>query len=114
LITEIKSNAMFELGNYYKIIEKNYNEMKLYYLMAIEYNNLNAMNELCGYYYEEIESDYSEKSLILGRLLEYVCYMSVDDIDVILDSDLSTESKRLFLRLIQNDNDLFMRVIEYY
>ena len=45
---------MSELALYYKEIEKNYELMKKYYLMAIEKENSTAMFEL-GLYYEDIE-----------------------------------------------------------
>ena len=42
---------MFTLGNYYKTIEKNYDLMKKYYMMAIDINNdTNAMHNLSIYY----------------------------------------------------------------
>jgi TPR repeat protein len=51
--------AMYNLGYYYKEIEKNYGEMKKYYMMAIEKGYDSAMNNL-GYYYENIEKNYEE------------------------------------------------------
>jgi len=52
-------NKLLWNGNYYKNIEKDYDKMKKYYLMAIELNDSNAMNSL-GYYYQNIEKDYDE------------------------------------------------------
>ena len=51
------SSAMNYLGLYYKKIEKNYDLMKRYYLMAIDKGNLKAMNNL-GFYYQEVEKNY--------------------------------------------------------
>jgi len=47
----------FYYGVYYQYTEKNYDLMKKYYLMAIELNDSNAMNNL-GYYYQYIEKNY--------------------------------------------------------
>ena len=46
-------------GVYYERIEKNYDAMKKYYLIAIEKGNTIAMNNL-GFYYEHIEQNYDE------------------------------------------------------
>ena len=46
-------------GVYYEHIEKNYDEMKKYYLMAIEKGNIIAMN-IFACYYEYIEKNYDE------------------------------------------------------
>jgi len=43
-------------GVYYEI-KKNYEQMKKYYLVAIEKGNVSAMNNL-GFYYRDIEKDY--------------------------------------------------------
>ena len=53
---------MNELGNYYKDIKK-YEEMKKYYLMAINEDDVDAMNSLADYYkdikdYEEMKKYY--------------------------------------------------------
>ncbi len=42
--------AIFNLGLYYQKIQKNYEEMKKYYLMAIEKGNPYAMKKLIHYY----------------------------------------------------------------
>jgi TPR repeat protein len=49
--------AKYNLGNYYENIEKNYDLMKKYFLMAIEKGNAHAMNNL-GYHYRNIEKNY--------------------------------------------------------
>jgi hypothetical protein len=50
---------MNNLGYYYYDIEKNYEQMKKYYFMAIEKDNDVAMNNL-GYYYQNVEKDYDQ------------------------------------------------------
>ena len=47
------------LGIYYELKMENYDEMKKYYLMAIELNNVEAMYNL-GFYYQYIEKNYDE------------------------------------------------------
>ena len=46
-------------GLYYEHIEKDYSQMKKYFMMAIELGNSWAMNNL-GYYYQYIEKDYPQ------------------------------------------------------
>ena len=53
----IESEELHYYGFYYGKIEKDYVQMKKYYLMAIELNNNSAMYNL-GHYYETIEKDY--------------------------------------------------------
>jgi TPR repeat protein len=50
---------MNNLGNYYYNIEKNYEEAKKYFHMAIDNGESTAMNNL-GIYYENIEKNYEE------------------------------------------------------
>ncbi len=47
------------IGIYYEKIEKNYDLMKKYYLMAIDNGNPHAMRSL-GYYYQNIEKNYNK------------------------------------------------------
>jgi tetratricopeptide (TPR) repeat protein len=51
------SNMISMIGRYYYDVEKDYNLMKKYYLMAIELNNSNTMNKL-ALYYKKNEKDY--------------------------------------------------------
>jgi TPR repeat protein len=52
-------DAMYKLGSYYQESERNYDEMKKYYLMAIEKNHVDAMYRLGDYYYF-YEKNYEE------------------------------------------------------
>ena len=64
----IDSNKLLWNGNYYKDIKKNYDEMRKYYLMAIELNNSSTMYNL-GLYYETIEN-YDEMRKYYLRAIE--------------------------------------------
>ncbi len=66
-LNEIDVNKLLWNGNYHKNIEKNYDEMKKYYLMAIELNNSSAMNNLATYYqYIEINYDEMKKYCLMA------------------------------------------------
>jgi TPR repeat protein len=51
--------AMYNLGLYYNEEEKDYEQMKKYYLMAIEKGYDDAIFNL-GFYYEDVEKDYEQ------------------------------------------------------
>jgi len=53
------SNELHYIGTYYHHVEKNYDIMKKYYLMAINKGNTMAMYRL-GYYYHFVEKKYDE------------------------------------------------------
>jgi TPR repeat protein len=52
------SNAMFKLGMYYQNIERDYDLMKKYYLLAAENKNMSAMNNLELFYFNNPLSFY--------------------------------------------------------
>jgi TPR repeat protein len=60
---------MNNLGYYYHKIEKNYDMMKKYYMMAIDKDYSVSMRNL-GYYYRDIEKDYRmmKKYEIMSKL----------------------------------------------
>lgn len=57
-------NSINFLDDYYKTIEKNYYQMKKYYLLAIDHGNISAMCGL-GCYYQMIEKDYDQMKNII-------------------------------------------------
>jgi len=63
------SDAMNNLGIYYKNIEKDYDMMKKYYMKAIDKGHMNAMRNL-GLYYKNIEKDYDMSKKYLSMLLK--------------------------------------------
>ena len=48
----------------------NYEQMKQYYLMAIEHNNVKSMNKL-GTYYRQVEKDYEQMPLSI--IMRFQC-----------------------------------------
>ena len=59
IIKKVNNDDMFSLGYYNQFTEINYNEMKKYYLIAIQNNCSNSMYYL-GYYYQYTEINYNE------------------------------------------------------
>ncbi len=51
--------TLSKIGEYYQYVEQDYDQMKKYYLMAIEKGDGYSMYKL-GYYYDEIEKDYDQ------------------------------------------------------
>jgi TPR repeat protein len=56
----------FLTGSYYGEIEKNYDQMKKYYLMAIDLGNSDAMNNLAYYYYTKDDFEKMEKYYLMA------------------------------------------------
>ena len=96
------SDAMNNLGNYYKNIEKDYNKMKEYYLMAIKKGNSHAMNNL-GYQYQ-----YIEKNNALA-LKYYYMAMKQGNVQAMLNlGNLFTDNekkKKYFLMAFEHDKN---------
>ena len=53
------STILCYIGKYYQIIKKDYDEMKKYYLMAIQKGHIDSMYNLVDYY-QNIEKNYDE------------------------------------------------------
>ena len=69
---------MNNLGHYYESIEKNYDEAKKYYMMAIEKGNKCALYNL-DYYYVIIEKNYDKAKKL------YIMAIKNNDIDIDID-----------------------------
>ena len=69
--------AIYNLGHYYHFIEKDYDLMKKYYLMAIEGGDFDAMNNL-GNYYQIVERNYDlmKKYYLMAIEREYSTSMN--------------------------------------
>jgi hypothetical protein len=65
---EIAVYVLFNLGSYY-CLKKDYKLMKFYFLLAIDYDNADAMFNL-GFHYEIVEKDY--------QLMEKYYLMAID------------------------------------
>ena len=62
-------NLFSWIGIYYQEIEKDYDKMKEYYLMAIDKDDSDAMNNL-GHYYEEIEKNIDKMKEHFWKIIE--------------------------------------------
>ena len=109
-----ESDKLLWIGNYYKL-NKKYNEMKKYYLMAIELNDSDAMFNL-GHYYHQIEINYDEmkkyylmaiklnNSLAMNNLGYY--YKEIKNYD---------EMKKYYLMAINlNNSNAMINLCVYY
>src|SRR5436190_1874763 len=78
-IKNIPDNDMLYLYlGIFNFIKKNYDEMKKYYLLAIEKNNMMAINNLAYYYYKE--KNYEE--------MKKYCVMALDKNNFVLDKSI--------------------------
>ena len=59
ILGELNDIESYYYGIYYNHHKKDYNEMKKYYLMAIEKGNVNAIESL-AYYYRYVETNYDQ------------------------------------------------------
>ncbi len=102
------SNAMFNLGCYYKNIEKDYPNTIEWFIKSADLGNTFAMNNL-GYYYDEIEKDHPKacewymKSINLGNtniIYNLANIIDKQDYNFIFDlmmkcNDEGTENKQI-------------------
>ena len=80
------SLAMNNFGSYYGNVEKNYDEMKKYYLMAINLNNIDALFLLKKYYnndllfYKTLMSIENKSNIVLDELdnVKYLYEINLD------------------------------------
>ncbi len=99
LANNIKDANIYTLiADYYHYIEKNYNMMKKYYLMAIELKNCFAMNGL-GNYYENIERNY--------ELMKKYYLMAID-----LDNETTKLQFWLYCNIFESDYNYYKYI--YY
>jgi TPR repeat protein len=106
------SDAMYQLGYYYKNIT-NYDEMIKYYLMAIQKGNCDARYQLRDYYknienYDEIKKNYlmaieKDNSDAMCKLGDY--YKNIKNYD---------EMKKYYLMAIEKDNSYAMCQLGHY
>jgi len=86
-------------GVYYQKIEKNYDLMKKYYLMAIELNHSDAMNSL-AFYYKNTEKNY--------ELMKKYYLMAIE----LNDSD-AMYNLALYYKYIEKNDQSFVELYKY-
>ena len=109
------SNVLWIIGLYYQCKIKNYDEMKKYYLMAIELKNDKAMYSL-GFYYQHIEHNYDE--------MKKYCLMAIELNNVVAMITLGyysyyeknyDEMKKCYLMAIEfNNSNAMNNFASYY
>jgi len=103
MVIELKDiSAMFNLGLYYKEIEKNYDLMKKYYLMAINSGHTEALKTL--------KSKHNENSLALYKLLMEVEESSRSEF---LKQQLTKLEQDHIVRAYNNKVRIFKRLNNY-
>ena len=73
------STSMHNLGIYHQYTDKNYDEMKKYYLMAIEKGDSTSMRNL-GIYYKSVDKNYDEMKKYYLMAIEKGCLDSMHDL----------------------------------
>ena len=103
------------IGLYYQHIEKDYNLMKKYYLMAIDEDNDMAMNNL-GYYYKYIEKDYNLMKKYYLMAIDKGNDISMNNLGCYyfeIEKDYELMKKYYFMT-ISKDNSLAMYNLAFY
>ena len=108
------SNILWIIGLYYESKIKNYDEMKKYYLMAIELKNDKAMIDL-GYYYYYIEKNYDEmkKYYLMAIELNNIGAMVILGYYSYYEKNYD-EMKKCYLMAIKFNNCNAMSNLGYY
>jgi len=108
-------NLYIWIGNYYEHIEKDYDKMKKYYLMAIEMNNTDAMADMANYYqtteinYDKMKEYYlmaveMNHPIAMNNLGFYYQYIKID----------YDKMKEYYLMAIELDNSIAMANLAVY
>jgi len=101
-------------GVYYKI-KKNYEQMKKYYLVAIEKGCCDAINNL-GFYYKEIEKDYEQMKKYYLMAIEKGNMNAMNNLGVYyqnVEKDYE-QMKKYYLMAIEKGNTNAMHNLGYY
>jgi len=103
------------IGNYYKYIKQNYDEMKKMFLMAIELKHVDAMNSL-GVYYQTIEINYDEMKKLFLMAIELKNEKSMYNLGQYYRKIKNyDEMKKLYLMAIDlNNSDAMYNLGVYY
>ena len=102
-------------GNYYKDIEKNYDEMKKYYLMAIDLNDSTAMNNL-GFYYKTVEKNYDEMKKYYLMAIELNNISAMNNLGLYYQTVEKNynEMKKYYLMAIKLNDSNVIKLCENY
>ena len=92
------SSCMNNLGYYYQEIEKDYQMMKQYYLMAIEKNCLKAMDNLENYYSDNDVVEFY-KELLKIKIKNDLVQNKINELEQLKPIQIFKNKVRLFTRL---------------
>ena len=113
-IQQLDPILIYYIGMKYEI-DKNYNEMKYHYLIAISKGNVDAMDCIGLYYYyiennEELMKYYYDMAIDNGSIDSYINYATYY---IVIDE--YEEAKRYYLMAIEKgDIDAMLRLAYYY
>jgi hypothetical protein len=104
------TNSMYHLGFYYHYIEKNYDQMKKYYLMAIDRENYNAaVDNLSNYLNTNPNKLYDDFEL-------YYPYLNIINISNIRKSIIKNyylKNQNNKIRFLPLDEDIKTLLLEF-
>jgi len=110
----VKNNKDYVYGFYHQFVDKNYDQMKMYYLKAIKGGHISSMNNL-GFYYQNIEKNHDEMKRMYGIAISKGCVQSMDNLGFYYkkneDYDLM---KKLFELAIKKGNVSSMNNLGVY
>jgi len=93
-IEKDNSDAMYNLGNYYKMVEENYNLMEKYYLMAIDRE--------CKLPIENLERYYKDTNNTMGLINLYLKINNKTKLSQLLMGDSITNKIKKYYDCIEN------------
>ena len=106
------SHAMYNMAIYYDEIEKDYDQMKKYYLMAIEKGDSDAMNNL-GFYYGTIEKDYDQMKKYYFMAIEKGNSLAKKNLEKYYQKNNNTMGLlQLYIKI--NDIDKLLKILINY
>jgi TPR repeat protein len=113
----INQNEMIGwIGNYYRDIEKNYNKMEEYYLMAIEkIGDKQAMNNLGCYYYNT--QNYTNAQKYFNMALNNNNFVALNNLGAYyqnIEKDYDKMKKYYLMAIEKNNSDSMYNLGIYY
>ena len=110
------STYMRYVGIYYKKVNKDYDQMKKYYLMAIEKGNSKAMNNL-GSYYKNIEKDYDQMKKYYLMAIEKRNFTAMNNLGLFyknIEKDYDQMKKYYIMAIEKGDPSVMNNLGVYY